>query len=509
MRLVFSLLVLVVCGGIAVARADAAASAASAEGAAAQRSRRLLSRRYSRYGAAGPGALAAVSAKGVGEVLKSVEPGIEKALGHLKMKDIKVKKFKLHISNIRTQNFDCSDPCFVSSFGKGGAVTLAAKKFSLGLHMRFKYKIGFIGGGGSCDFKLKDSRLGGTAHVTASGGKFKLAGVDADVDIGGLNTGCKGISGAVINVVGDVFKKQIKDLIEKTARSTISSLLETQVNKVLAGVSLDVSFHDGVGEAYFDPMSVDSSSDHLAIELRGLISGPTKPSPPPGLPGPSVPPKWDSGHDTFLQLFVSDWTLSTLGYTYFAAGHLRKTIPHTVVPPSIPIALNTTTIALLTGCPGLVAKFPGMWMQLEASITQAPGATISAGDGVVASGPIEIAFQALTPSGPVTAFALGSNVTAGINFGVSVKGDQQTLTGGITKLHFDLALTKSTVGEVHAGALVNLTNWAVNGIGLPAANKFLAKGFALPAVKGLALKNTKLQPVAGNLELATDFSYSG
>ncbi len=55
-------------------------------------------------------------------------------------------------------------------------------------------------------------------------------------------------------------------------------------------------------------------------------------------------PAFDSSMSaSYLQLFLSSWSLDTLAAVYYDAGLLRYNVTHGMIPDSVPFKLNTET----------------------------------------------------------------------------------------------------------------------------------------------------------------------
>merc|ERR1719487_698150 len=204
---------------------------------------------------------------------------------------------------------------------------------------------------------------------------------------------------------------------------------------------------------------------------------------------PALPPwdpqsdGWGDHHD--LQVALSAWSFETALATYQQAGRLTNVVPHTALPASLPVALNTTDIAVACGAPGLLLKYPKMWMQLAVAVEQGATVSVTAKEGIRVAGPISVVFQAITPQGPKDAFSLLVNVSVAIQASIIQNGTQQVLAGNVTDGHLSAAVQNSTVGPVVlAAGGVDLLGYVMDSVLIPAVNKKMNKGiFPLPGSK--------------------------
>ena len=174
-------------------------------------------------------------------------------------------------------------------------------------------------------------------QLGASNGKPTISSSDLSADLGDFSLGCSGISGAVINVVEDVFKDTIVNLIGSAATSALNQVVE-QGNQALSKLNMDIPITDSYALVRFDltsaPAVVGSSSvtaklllDVVPAKNPSLVA----PFPKPSLPG------FVSSSGGYMQVAFSQYSLESAGYTYFVGGRLDRVITQGDLPPNFPI----------------------------------------------------------------------------------------------------------------------------------------------------------------------------
>ena len=487
--------------------------------------RRLLAPRA----AAAPGAAAGISQAGIMSVLKSVEPALENAIGNLKIPDYKTKN--IHLQNMRTQGFKCGSPCISLKMGSGGKLSLNLNSFELGFHLRYKVKE-IITLQGACDLKIRDASGSASVSVGTSGGALQLGQVGASISPGKLDTGCHGITGAVINLVKNLFNGMIMNTIKHAGEDALKSSIKDSLGKALSGITWTLPFNDGV-EADFSPQSISSSSTSLSLQVLGQVK-PVKGAIPPTPGAPSTLPAWDATGNRLLQVLVSSYSFETAGATYFSLGRIQKTLTDKNVPE-----LNTDFMSLIA--PGLKQHFGSSKkpMQLRIFINAAPTMQISSKSGVQAAADVRLEFSVVTSSdqeeasngesmamyiaqflglvdentkassGSQVAFTLGSKAICGLSFDVATSGSHQVLQAEIEKVDLSWSVTSSVVGKVTlAKSLLNVVSGIIDKIAVPAINAVLKEGMPLPSAANLKLKDSVLSPRDGYILVASNFDFS-
>jgi len=406
--------------------------------------------------------------------------------------------------------------------GASAAATADGLSVSLSLsafHLAATYQawiMGISSGSGPCDVEVD-----ATASVTVAVGvdctsgplacKPHLTAENAQVSVSNVSPVCKGVVGQVLDALVDVFKGAVKQSLTDSAKATIESLINTAANQALEKANLDIPIQGGEVLARFDltaaapPSGASGAFVSLPVLGDAVLAKNASTRAPFPLPVLPSGPFADCA-TSFLQLALSEFSLESLGWTMWSVGALKSLVYHTIIPPSFPIQLNTTDVALLA--PGLSKAFPNEWMQLDLALVAAPTANVSVEGGFALAAPLSIDFQALPPSGtPQTAFTLGCPLGLALTLGIGGAGHAQNFTANVTSASCQLSVANSTVGPVDAGGLALLVDFVLSDVLLPVVNAALNVGFPLPSLDGLELAGSSIFYADGFAGVCSNFSY--
>ena len=463
-----------------------------------------------------PGASILLTNNGVQAAALFVAPLLQAELLALTLPDEKYNEVvvDIHLTGIHVSRVAVGAAASVAA---GGA--LAVSLDLSGLHLAAQYQawvVGISAGSGPCDVEV-DAAATLTVEVGAdcSSGplacKPRLAAQGAQVSVASISPVCKGVAGQVLDALVDLFKGAVKQSLTDAAEAAITSLIDTAANAALQRASLDVPLLGGSVLARFDLTAAAPPSGarggYLSLPLLGDAVLAANASTRAPFPLPVLPQGPCAGCATSaLQLALSEFSLESLGWALWGAGALQSLVPHTILPPSFPIQLNTTDVSALA--PGLAKAFPEEWMQLSLALAAPPTANITAQGGLALAAPLSIAFQALPPGGlpPVTAFTLGCPLGLALTLGVRGTGQQQNLTANVTSAACQLAVSSSSVGPVDAGGLALLVDFVLDFVLLPLANAVLNVGLPLPSLEGVQLTGAGIFYALGFAGVCTNFT---
>ena len=470
-----------------------------------------------------PGASLILTNNGIAAAGAFAAPLLQAELLQLTLPDQKFNEVvvDIHLNDIHVTQVTVGASAVAS--GSGVSVSLSLSAFHLAASYQ-AWVVGIPAGSGPCDVEV-DATASVTVVVTAdctAGGplacKPHLTAENTAVNVGNLSPVCKGVAGQVLDALVDLFRGAVKQSLTDTATATITSVINTAANQALQKAVLDIPIQGGEVLARFDltgaaPPS-GASGAYLSLPVLGdaVLAANTSTRAP--FPLPVLPPgPFAHCATSYLQLALSQFSLESLGWTMWRVGALASVVPHTILPPSFPIQLNTTDVALLA--PGLASAFPHQWMQLDVGLLAPPTANVSAAaaaaaaseGGLSLAAPLSIAFQALPPTGPPqTAFTLGCPLGLAVSLGIG--GGGSNITANVTTAACQLTVTNSSVGTVDAGGLALLVDFVLTDFLLPLANAVLNVGFPLPSLDGLQLSGASIFYATGFAGVCTNFSYT-
>ena len=463
-----------------------------------------------------PGASILLTNNGVQAAALFVAPLLQAELLALTLPDEKFNEVvvDIHLTGIHVSQVAVGAAASVAA---GGA--LAVSLDLSGLHLAAQYQawvVGISAGSGPCDVEVDAAatlmvEVGADCSSGPLACKPRLAAQGAQVSVASISPVCKGVAGQVLDALVDLFKGAVKQSLTDAAEAAITSLIDTAANAALQRASLDVPLLGGSVLARFDLTAAAPPSGarggYLSLPLLGDAVLAANASTRAPFPLPALPQGPFAGCATSaLQLALSEFSLESLGWALWGAGALQSLLPHTILPPSFPIQLNTTDVSALA--PGLAKAFPAEWMQLSLALAAPPTANVTAQGGLALAAPLSIAFQALPPGGPpVTAFTLGCPLGLALTLGVRGAGQQQqNLTANVTSAACQLAVSSSSVGPVDAGGLALLVDFVLDFVLLPLANAVLNVGLPLPSLEGLQLTGAGIFYELGFAGVCTNFT---
>lgn len=198
-----------------------------------------------------------------------------------------------------------------------------------------------------------------------------------------------------------------------------------------------------------------------------------------------------------LSMGMSEFTLNSASYGYFSAGVLQALINDSMIPPSIPMHLNTSDMGPFI--PQLPKMFPGLQMILQVYARSVPLFSLQPG------------AVTLDVPGAVKAFAIQQNGTQTPLFTLSVDSDfsgkvwiaDGKLKGSMGVNNLTVTLAASEVGTFKTDAIEKFGKTGLM-IAMPEVNKKLGKGFDIPRMKHAVLVNTVLKVEKGFIAVSSD-----
>uniref|UniRef100_A0A3Q2YJ56 Bactericidal permeability-increasing protein n=1 Tax=Hippocampus comes TaxID=109280 RepID=A0A3Q2YJ56_HIPCM len=280
---------------------------------------------------------------------------IQEKLDHVTLPDISGEirvGFLLHIgyklTGITIIKSDFPEPSVEFYQGFSGLKT-SIEGLNVALTGSWEAHCGFVHGGGSFDMALFGVDVVSIVQLGRdAGGRLSLTSVNCNAQLGDLNT---------------------------------HFYVNFQVNQDL---TLDLPL--------IGPPVVSASS--LQLGLKGQFYSVKCPKEPPFVAMPFATPEQPA---YMLSVGLSDFTVNSASFSYFSADLLQAFINDSMIPPSSPVRLNTTSLGPFI--PQLPKMFPDLLMTLQIYATNFPVFSFRSGAVVLSS------------SGAVKAFAIQRNAT--------------------------------------------------------------------------------------------------
>jgi len=235
-------------------------------------------------------------------------------------------------------------------------------------------------------------------HVTAT---------YVNLTIGALNVSLNGGASFLYDVIIQFFLTPIKTTIQEALIAAITDQVNTQLNELLASLPIYINITNGIVIDYSITSTPMLTENSVTFPSRGefYVFGDYSPSP---FTTPTLPNN-KSDDTQEVQMFLSDFTANTFGYTAYNLNLLQSVVNNSQVPPDVPIKLETSYFKDLI--PALYQKYPNMLMQLRNMATTYPITTFSPSGAFVADqGDVHVMVLPNEQTA-VEAFVLHLNVT--------------------------------------------------------------------------------------------------
>uniref|UniRef100_A0A667XDB3 Bactericidal permeability-increasing protein n=1 Tax=Myripristis murdjan TaxID=586833 RepID=A0A667XDB3_9TELE len=302
---------------------------------------------------------------------------------------------------------------------------------------------GLIHDGGSFDLAVFDVDVTSTAKLGEDAdGHLSISSVNCSADVGDIKMRFRGgLPLMLILTAGFVY-------------SSYSIQFHT--------VSFPVDPFLGIDLSLTNLPSVDASS--LTLGLKGDFYQIKSHAGPPFKAGPFTLPKQPG---FMMSVGFSEFTLNSASYVYFSAGLFSRLVNDSVIPPSSPFHLNTSSFGPYI--PQLPKLFPDLLMSLQVYAREMP--VFSLQPGLIRLGLL----------GSIKAFAIQPNATLTPLFKLNVDSkfsgktwiSDGLLKGSVEMDNLTLTLVSSEVGPFQVSKL--------------------AHGFDIPRMKHAQLVNTVLK----------------
>uniref|UniRef100_A0A667XV93 Bactericidal permeability-increasing protein n=1 Tax=Myripristis murdjan TaxID=586833 RepID=A0A667XV93_9TELE len=323
---------------------------------------------------------------------------------------------------------------------------------------------GLIHDGGSFDLAVFDVDVTSTAKLGEDAdGHLSISSVNCSADVGDIKMRFRGGASAIIQFFVDNFRGYIVGEMERHICPAVNQYIDAFEHHLQAmNVSFPVDPFLGIDLSLTNLPSVDASS--LTLGLKGDFYQIKSHAGPPFKAGPFTLPKQPG---FMMSVGFSEFTLNSASYVYFSAGLFSRLVNDSVIPPSSPFHLNTSSFGPYI--PQLPKLFPDLLMSLQVYAREMP--VFSLQPGLIRLGLL----------GSIKAFAIQPNATLTPLFKLNVDSkfsgktwiSDGLLKGSVEMDNLTLTLVSSEVGPFQVSKL--------------------AHGFDIPRMKHAQLVNTVLK----------------
>uniref|UniRef100_G3NSE0 Bactericidal permeability-increasing protein n=2 Tax=Gasterosteus aculeatus aculeatus TaxID=481459 RepID=G3NSE0_GASAC len=367
------------------------------------------------------------------------------------------------LSGVTITKCDLPEPS-VEFYQEVNGVKTSVSGLSVAVTGRWTTQFGLIHDGGS--FNLALFNMDVTSEVALGkddGGHLSVTSVHCNTRLQDVNMQFYGGASWMFNPLVDYFKGHIKSKIEAAICPAVDEYIANLEYHLQAmKVSFDVDENVTFDLPLISIPIVNASSMNLG--LKGEFYSVRPRIDPPFEAQPFTVEK-QPGY--MLSVGLSEFTLNSASFALHSAGLLQTIITDSMIPPNIPVHLNTSWMGPYV--PQLPKMFPGLLMVLQIYAREVPMFSFQSG---VVKLPIE---------GAVKAFAIQPNGTQIPLFKLHV----------VSTYYFTLALASSEVGTFQPRVYLSVS-------------AELGKGAVLPRMKNAQLVNTVLGMEKGFVAIASD-----
>ncbi|XP_068120475.1 bactericidal permeability-increasing protein-like isoform X2 [Hyperolius riggenbachi] len=235
------------------------------------------------------------------------------------------------------------------------------------------------------------------------------------------------------------------------------------------------------------------TSDNLYVNVKGEIFGLLRRFTPPFSPRPMYLP---DDQNLMIYIALSDYLFNSAWFAYQSAGKLVFNVTNEMIPK-----LNTLYFSFLI--PQLEKLYPHMPMKLKITSPSAPSVNLNPGNVRLAP-VLEIQAYALLPNASLAPLFL-LKLTTEVFAEVSLHSNR--IVGSVKCNRVQIELEHSDVGPFSVTLMAFTLNTIISTTVLPKVNEILSKGYPLPSLQDVQLKNLVLKQYKHFLLLGADIQY--
>jgi hypothetical protein len=442
----------------------------------------------------------------INSILDNVIPDIKAIILGIKLADIIQEN--VEIKNIKVTKFGITkaNTDFVLS---EGTITFVAKYIDFEIDLDYKASKWIASTSGHVSGGANDIEISVGIKVEVTSDQKLLPKIDSvNFKIGELNvTLSGGPIAAIANFFKDLFKNQIRNILQDQIQKAILKQAPPAINKAVSNVTSTLPVPGTeLYLSYSFPQAPKISSEQIEIYLGAIIHEKNKDD-KPTIDGKNTMDTIAGGKDD-AQVYISERLINTLGWAIWKGNLINVILPHTIVPPGSPLNLTTTVLENIFTS---VSDHPHteIPVDLRVRLSDAPNVQVSK-DKMTAVLPISIDF--LEGNSKDSAKPILYTLTA--EFVVSLKAHivESKIFGDVEILEaraLNLENNNRFEVKMDEAGLRYLLNTVLK-IGLPVVRaQVLTKGFDIPNLPYLGLLNPRLHFEDGFLLVQAQPEYKG
>ncbi|KAM9342160.1 bactericidal permeability-increasing protein [Pholidichthys leucotaenia] len=410
--------------------------------------------------------------------------------------DINIKIGTVHYTITGTTITKCDFPEPEVEFIQDiSGLKMSISGLDVALNGRWMTDFWIIHDGGTFDMAIYGVNVASEVQLEKdASGHLSLTNFSCSAEVGNVDMWLHGGGSWLVQHFVSHFKENIRSQIKMTICPAVKESLDTLDFELQAmNVSFDVDQVLALDLSLTLSPAIQKSS--LNLGLKGEFYDRKNPADPPFAAQPFVLPEQPS---YMLSAGLSDFTLNSASYGYFSAGLLQVLINDSMIPPSSPVRLNTSSIGKFI--PQLPKMFPDLLMILHVYAKDTPMFSLQ-------PGVVKLSIQI-----GVKAFAIAPNSTqiplfvldVGSKFSGKMWIKDETLKGSMMMDNFTLTLASTEIGPFQTDTLEDMMGNGLKCFVLPIVNQKLGKGIILPRAKNMQLVYSTLKMEKGFVVLLSD-----
>lgn len=335
-----------------------------------------------------------------------------------------------------------------------------------------------------------------TGHPTA-----KIS--TCSLDMSSLSIKLHGGASWLYDIVIDLFHKKIVQALDSGVCKALTTDVQAQIDTFLSEVPVQHVLGDYLAIDYslYNPNGIVITSDDILI---GSCAGEFFPK--GGQPGqaPGKPVNMpNSVTNTQFQIFVTDFSVESLGFAAVKSGLAEMTVTKDMVPSLAKDFFVTDFYGQYA--PGIIDKYgEGTDCALFLAIHQTPDVIFTTKDGVDVKAGAELTIRAQNKDGK---FEDAFTILLTCDIDGDAKVNNTVIYGELTDVSATATLVQSHIGNVDIDGINDLVQFALS-MGLDAVNEILAKGTPLPTLPGVQFVNPSIIYRDDYIVVATNIKYS-
>jgi len=402
------------------------------------------------------------------------------------------------ITNIVVSTFDFGP----SSVSLNNGVVIQLSSVTSTLNMDWNYKASFIKGSGSATDSLTIS-ITLILFLGESDGKPTVSVSSLSVDISSIDISLHGGESWFYQVMVDIFKNNVKNIVENALQSQLSQIIDQLANFYLKNTPTTYQINQNLEIDYSLVTNPEIYSTYSTTNHKGALEWIPNPSncvfEAPILPEPLVPNK-------YFTFILSETMGDCIASILYMQDILDGTITASEIPKNSPIQLNTSDPNFLRIIPNLNNLYPKTAMSIEVYATETPDIIINASSNKLEAlliGNVRFQVQKNNTAEYIPVFTLGLTLHAFASLNIS----GNSVVGVIQQIKHNITLISTFIGPINLVGVDELISVFI-GFGVePLLNKILATGFPIPNFKGVQLLDSVVYYGNGYLQVGSDFEY--